>query len=171
LPVPSKIVVATKPPPPVHHIYKPVTHPVVTHQPAPPVPMTHPAPPQASPATHAAPAQSSPAPASNGIPIYGSEMHNILEQNQNVPQALAQLGISGTALVEITVAPDGHVISAKVVRSGGNSLIDQTAYAHAMEARFPPFSADMPSSSLTFIVPVDIEPQTDGSSDSDDSGN
>ncbi len=81
---------------------------------------------------------------------------------------MAQLGVSGTAIVQITVAPDGHVISAKVVRTGGNALIDQTAYAHAMAAKFPPFSADMPSSSLTFDVPVDIEPQTDGS---DDSGN
>jgi TonB family protein len=158
LPVPSKIVVATKPPPPVHHIYKPVTHPVVTHQPAPPVPITHPMPPAA-------------APPSNGIPIYGSEMHNILEQNQNVPQALAQLGISGTAVVQITVAPDGHVISAKLVRSGGNSLIDQTALDHAMHATFPPFGADMPSSSLTFNVPVNITPQDGGSDDSDDSGN
>lgn len=159
LPVPSRIVVATKPPPPVRHIYKPVAHPVVTHQPAPPMPVAHPAPPQSAPVSHAAPAQPA-GPPTSGIPIYGSEMHNILEQNQNVPAALAELGVSGTALVEITVAPDGHVISVKLIRSGGNSLIDQTALDHALHATFPPFSSDMPSSSLSFVVPVDIEPQS-----------
>ncbi len=175
-PVPSKIVVATKPPPPVHHIYRPVTHPVVTHQPAPPVPITHPAPPQVAPVTHAAPSPPAAAPPSNGLPIYGSEMHSILEQNQNVPQALAQLGISGTALVEIVVAPNGHVISAKIVRSAGNPLIDQTALDHAMHATFPAFSSDMPASSQAFLIPVEIQPQPDSSgagsdSDSDSDGN
>jgi TonB family protein len=168
-PVPSKIVVATKPPPPVHHIYKPVTHPVVTHQPAPPVPITHPAPPQAAPVTHAAPAQPSAAPAANGLAIYGSEMRNILQQNHNVPQALAQLGISGTAIVEIVVAPDGHVISAKLVKSGGNSLIDQTALDHALHTTFAPFSTDMPASSQAFIIPVEILPESDGSGSGSDS--
>ncbi len=155
IPVPSKIVVATKPPPPIRHIYKPVPHPVVTHQPPPPVPVKEPAPPQAA-----------PAPPTSGVPIYGQEMHAILEQNQDVPQALAQLGISGTALVQITMAPNGHVISAKIARSSGNPLIDQTALQHALVAKFPPFNAQMPSSTLSFDVPVHIEPQaSDDSSD------
>jgi protein TonB len=151
IPVPSKIVVATKPPPPIRHIYKPVPHPVVTHTPPPPVPVTQPAPPQAA-----------PAPPTSGIPIYGSEMHAILEQNQDVPPALASLGIGGTALVQITVAPDGHVIAAKIIRSAGNPLIDQTAIQHALVARFPAFNAEMPSSTMKFNVPVDIEPQSTG---------
>ncbi len=161
IPVPSKIVVATKPPPPIRHIYKPVPHPVVTHQPPPPTPVTQPAPPQAA------------APPTSGEPIYGQEMHTILQQNQDVPQALAQLGISGTAIVQITMAPDGHVISAKIVRSGGNPLIDKTALQHVMVAKFPPFNAEMPSSTLSFEVPVNISPEgADSDSDSDsDSGN
>ncbi len=160
IPVPSKIVVATKPPPPVRHIFKPVPHPVVTHQPPPPTPVTQPAPPQAA-----------PAPPTSGIPIYDKEIYNILVQNQNVPQALAQLGISGTALVQIVIAPNGHVISAKIVRSGGNPLIDQTALQHALEAQYPPFNAEMPSSTLSFIVPVNISPQGDDSDSDSDSGN
>ncbi len=148
IPVPSRIVVATKPPPPIRHIYKPVAHPVVTHQPPPPVPVPQPAPPQAA-----------PAPPTSGIPIYGHEMYTILEQNQNVPPALASLGIGGTAYVRITVAPNGHVLSATIIRSGGNPLIDQTAVQHALAAQFPPFNAEMPSSTMSFIVPVNIEPQ------------
>jgi len=160
IPVPSKIVVATKPPPPIRHIYKPVPHPVVTHQPPPPTPVTQPAPPQAA-----------PAPPTSGIPIYDKEVYNILEQNQNVPQALAQLGISGTALVQIIIAPDGHVISAKIVRSGGNPLIDQTALQHALVAKYPPFNAEMPSSTLSFVVPVNISPEGADSDSDSDSGN
>jgi len=147
IPVPSKIVVATKPPPPVHHIYKPVPHPVVTHTPPPPVPEKQPAPPQAV------------AQPTSGLPVYGAQMHEILEQNQNVPQALATLGISGTAYVEIVVAPDGHAISAKIYRSSGNTLIDQTALQHALEANYGAFNSQMPTSNQAFIVPIEIQPQ------------
>jgi TonB family protein len=114
-----------------------------------PLPAIIPKPPQAAPPT-------------SGEPIYGSEMHSILEANQNVPPALAQLGISGTAMVEITVAPNGHVLSARIVQSGGNPLIDQTALAHVLEASFPPFNAEMPNATLKFDIPVDIEPQSSG---------
>ncbi len=145
-PVASKIVVATKPPPPVHHVYKPIPHPVVTHQPPPPVPAPQPAPPQAA------------APRTDGEPIYGAQMHEILQANQNVPPALAQLGISGTAYVEIIVAPDGHVISARIAKSSGIPLIDQTALDHALHANFGAFNAEMPAANTKFIVPVDIEP-------------
>jgi protein TonB len=147
IPVPSKIVVATKPPPPVKRIYKPVPKPVVTHQPAPPVPVKTPTPPQPV------------AQPTSGLPIYGAQMHSILEANQDVPQALATLGISGVAYVEIVVAPDGHVISAKISRSSGNGLIDQTALQHAMEAHFSPFNAQMPTTPQAFVIPIDIQPQ------------
>lgn len=152
LPVPSKIVVATKPPP-VHHLYKPIQHPVVTHQPPPPTPVQQPAPPQPAPVQP-----------TSGIPVYGKEMYQILQQNQNVPPALAQLGVSGTAVVQITMAPDGHVISAKIVQSSGNPLIDSTALDHALHPNppFPPFQGDMPSGSVTFTQPINIAPQSDG---------
>jgi protein TonB len=158
-PVASRIVVATRPPPP-RHIFKPIPHPVVPHQPAPPMPVAHPAPPVAAPAAPAAAAPAAPAPFS-GIGPYGSEMHDILQANQNVPQALAQLGISGTAVVQITVAPDGHVLSAKIVSSSGNPLIDQTALQHALQGTFGAFNADMPSKPLVYTVPVEIDAQSD----------
>ncbi len=146
--VPSKIVVATKPPPP-RHVYKPIPHPVAPHPPAPVV-------------THQPPAPQAAAPRTDGEPIYGSEMHNILEANQSVPPALAQLGISGTAVVHIMVAPDGHVVSARIITSGGNPLIDQTALDHALHAKFAAFNANMPNQILGFDIPIDIEPDSDG---------
>jgi protein TonB len=146
-PIPSKIVVATKPPPPVHHIYKPVHH-IVPHveTPTPPVPQPpKPTPPQPQ------------VERTDGEPAYGAQMHAILEANQDVPPALAQLGASGTALIRIEVAPDGHVVSAVVARSSGISLIDQTALDHVREATFPPFNADMPGQTVTFLIPIEID--------------
>jgi len=164
-PVASRIVVATRPPPP-RHIFKPVPHPVTPHAPAPPVPAAHPAPPTpAAPVTSAAPA--APAAPSSGIGAYGSEMRDILQANHDVPQALAQLGISGTAVVHIIVAPDGHVLSATILRSSGNPLIDQTALDHALHTSFGAFSANMPSSSLGFTMPIEITPDSASDSDSD----
>jgi protein TonB len=144
-PVQSKIVVAVKPPPPVHHVFKPIPHPVINHAPPPPTP---------------APVSQAPQPPSaptSGIPVYGHTIHDIIQSNQDVPPALASLGLSGTAEIEIEVAPDGHVVSAKIARSSGVKLIDQTALDHAMHASLPPFNAEMPGATQTFIVPVQID--------------
>ncbi len=168
-PVQSRIVVATKPPPPVRHVYKPVPHPVVNHltakplaKPLPPVPQA-----PAAPATPA-PAPAAPAARTDGIPIYGAQMRSIIEANHNVPQALAQLGLSGEVVVSVVVAPDGHVISASVVHSSGNPLIDQTAVQHTLEASFAAFNADMPAVNTTFVLHIDVQP--DPNAGSDDSG-
>lgn len=146
-PVPSRIVVATKPPPPIRHIYKPVPHPVINHTPPPPTP---------------APVSQAPQPAApptNGIPIYGQQMYSIIQANQNVPPALAQLGVSGTAIIELMVNPDGSVASASVYKSSGIPLIDQTALEHARDAHFPAFNDEMPQTTRAFLVPVEIQPQ------------
>lgn len=166
-PVASKIVVATKPPPPVHHVVKPVHRVIVRHE-TPPMPQSHPAPSQPAPAPAAPAPQESQAPPTSGIPIYGEHMHAILEENQNVPPALAQLGVAGVVLIRITVAPSGTVLSAAIVRSSGVALIDQTALEHVREARFGAFNSEMPSTPESFVIPVDIQPQAEGDSDSGD---
>jgi len=146
LPVPSKIAVATKPPPPVHHVFKPVPKPVINHAPQ---PTPTPQPP--------APA----APPTSGIGPYGNQMYQIIQANQDVPAALAQLGVSGTAVIEIVVAPNGHILSAKVYKSSGVPLIDQTALQHAQNANLPPFNDDMPQAPHTFLIPIEIQPNSD----------
>jgi TonB family protein len=75
-----------------------------------------------------------------------------------VPPVLAQEGISGTAVIEILVAPNGHVISAKVHTSSGISLIDQVALQHAQSAVFPPFNDEMPQVTRAFLIPIEIQP-------------
>jgi protein TonB len=81
-----------------------------------------------------------------------------------VPPALAQLGVSGTVILSVTVAADGHVIAVHVVTSSGIPLIDQTAIDHVKQATFPPFNNQMPTTPQTYTLPVQI-------SASDDSGN
>jgi protein TonB len=87
-------------------------------------------------------------------------MYNIIQANQSVPPALAQLGVSGTAVIEITVAPDGHVISARVIKSSGVPLIDQTALQHAESAALPAFNDQMPNTPHQFIIPVEIDAES-----------
>lgn len=144
-PVASKIAVATKPPPPiVHRVFIP--HPVVNHTPPPPSP---------APVSQA---PQPPAPPTSGIPIYGQQMYQIIQANQNVPPALAASGVSGTAYIRITIAADGHVVSASVVKSSGVPLIDATALDHAEHASYPPFNNEMPDTVQAFTIPVEISP-------------
>jgi TonB family protein len=145
-PVQSKIVVATKPPPRIH--YTPVPHPVINHQPPPPTPV---------PVTPA-PQPVAPAPPTSGVPIYGNTIHDIIQADQNVPPALAATGVSGTVVLSITIAPDGHVISDRVVTSSGVPLIDQTALANVLQQSFPPFNNEMPDAPYTFTIPYEISP-------------
>jgi protein TonB len=148
-PIPSKIVVATKPPPPVHHIFKPVHKVIPRIQPPAPPPVTQPPPTPAPPQP--------PVERTDGEAAYGSTMHAIIQSNQDVPQALAQLGVSGTAIIRVEVAPNGHVVSAEVIRSSGVPLIDSTALDHVRSASFPPFNQNMPGETVAFTVPVEID--------------
>jgi TonB family protein len=161
-PSPSPVVVPTKPPPPpppppVRHVYRPAPHPVIRRvaparapaRPAPPAPPAAPAP-SPRPATPAAP--------TSGIPVYGEQIYSIIQANQNVPAALSALGISGTAVIEIVVAPDGKVLSARVAKSSGVPIIDAIALDHARDAQLPPFNSEMPDRPHAFLVPIRIEP-------------
>jgi protein TonB len=150
-PVQSKIVVATKPPPVIHHIFKPVPHPVINHAPPPPTPL--PVSPQPS---------APPSPPTSGIPIYGSQMHDIIQSNQDVPPALAQLGVSGTCVVRVIVAPDGSVTSASIAKSSGIPLIDQTCLDHTRNAHLNPFNSQMPSTPQAFLIPIEIDATDSG---------
>ena len=157
-PVPSHVPVATErlppppPSPPVRHVAKPAPHPLSQPRPiAPPHPVYQPspAPPPAAPTLPAAP--------TSGIPVYGRQIYEIIQANQNVPDALAELGLSGMAVIEIVVAPSGKVLSARVDKSSGVPVINSTALAHARDAQLPPFNHDMPDRPHAFLVPIRIQ--------------
>jgi protein TonB len=145
---PGKIAVA-KPPPSPRHAHKPAPQPAVQHAPAQPVSAIHQPPPVPPPFS--------------AIRAYDRQIYAVLQANQNVPPALAALGASGSVLLRIIVAPDGHVVSATAIKSSGVSLIDQTALSHALAAHFGPFTPGMPSTPCTFTVPVEIQTPDDNS--------
>jgi protein TonB len=118
---------------------------------------TRPAPP-AVPAPAPAPRPVAPAAPTNGIPVYGEQIYSIIQSNQNVPAILSEMGLSGTAVIEIVVAPNGKVLSARVAKSSGVPIIDATALDHARNAQLPPFNSEMPDRPRAFLVPIAIEP-------------
>ncbi|HVE20862.1 MAG TPA: TonB family protein [Acidocella sp.] len=127
-PVPSHIAVATQPS--VRHISKHMLHPVIRDAPSwerSSAPANKAPPPILAPVSAAPPVGAAPAAPTRGIQSYAAQMYTIIEANQNVPFILAQMGASGTAVIEIEVAPDGRVISARVDKSSGIPLIDATA--------------------------------------------
>jgi periplasmic protein TonB len=162
IPVPTREVPPPPPPPPARHVTKPAPHPLTRRprvtRPARRVPTpTPPAVQQAAPAApHAAPA--APVVPTSGIPIYGERVYQIIQANQNVPEVLAEMGLSGTAEIEIDVAPNGKILSARVVKSSGVPIIDSTALEHARDAQLPPFNHDMPNRPHAFLVPIEIQP-------------
>jgi periplasmic protein TonB len=174
-PVPSQVPVATEqplppppPPPPVRHVARPAPHPLYRHPPV--QPPARPAPARAAPvAQPAAPAAPAAAPTNSaasvvptsGIPIYGQRIYEIIQANQNVPAVLSEMGLSGTAVIEIVVAPNGTILSARVYKSSGVPIIDSTALQHARDAQLPPFNSDMPNQPHAFLVPIQIQPAND----------
>ena len=66
--------------------------------------------------------------------------------------------LSGTAVIEIVVAPNGKVLSARVYKSSGVPIIDSTALEHARDAQLPPFNSAMPNQPHAFLVPIEIQP-------------
>ncbi len=159
---PSRIEIP-KPPPP-----KPVAKPrpprPVPPQPqvARPAPATN-APPttvtsSAPPVANAPPPAAAPVDSSSGIGPYRAGLHNLIESHVEVGPQIAALGVSGTAIIEAVIAPDGHLVSAHVARSSGNGLIDKAALAAVQRGGFRPFGNHMPAAPITISVPIEISP-------------
>jgi protein TonB len=159
---PSRIEIP-KPPPP-----KPVAKPRPP-RPVPPQPQvartspTSDAPPSAvtsnaPPVANAPPPAAPPADSSSGIGPYRAGVHNLIESHVEIGPQIQALGISGTAVIEAVIAPDGHLISAHVARSSGNGLIDKAALAAVQRGGFRPFGNHMPAAPITISVPIEILP-------------
>jgi protein TonB len=163
-PVPSHVPVETRkpppPPPPVPHVSRPVPHP--PHPPYRRPPVRRPAAPPAAPAApRAAPTPAAPVVPTSGIPVYGERVYEIIQADQNVPQVLSEMGLSGRAVIEIVVAPSGKILSARVYKSSGVPIIDATALEHARDAQLPPFNNRMPNQPHAFLVPIQIQAAND----------
>ncbi len=145
-PAPAKIQVQKPPPKPVRRVIRhPPQHHVERQPPQPPPPQV-----QAPRVTNPPP----PAPVQAGTDLraYGRELHDEIQSAIEVPAAIQQLSLSGTAVVTCVVSPDGRLVSFRVSRSSGNPLIDQAALAGVRQHHFRPFVGQP----ATFVIPIEI---------------
>ncbi len=144
-PAPAKIQIQKPPPKPIKRV---VRHPPKHHVEQPPQP------PQPQIQAPRVPNPPPPAPVQAGTDMraYGQELHDQIQSAIEVPAAIQQLGLSGTAYIACVVSPQGRLISARVARSSGNPLIDQAALAGVREHRFRSFVG----ATASFSIPVEI---------------
>lgn len=146
MPPPPRPVPVPRPPP------KPVHHRVVHH---PPPPVHHP-PPQRKPVAQPKPPppKPKPPPPSFNFRQYAASLRGPLQREVPITPAMRMLSLHGTAYIEFTLAPSGHLVSAKIYRSSGNKLIDKAALDTVLHHHFPPFPGH---EDKAFALPIEIE--------------
>ncbi len=84
---------------------------------------------------------------------YLSEVQKTLERNTFNPDAQ----LSGTGLIDFTIAPSGQVLMREVKKSSGLKVLDDAAVATVDRAApFPPMPRGVASGPLTLQVPVEF---------------
>ncbi|HQT88497.1 MAG TPA: TonB family protein [Acidiphilium sp.] len=164
-PPPPPVPALPKPPPPLpHHPHvapkpppKRVIHPPIIRRPPPPTPAppntpTAPAPP--APVVSAPPP--SPAVVQSVEARYVGTIKGIILGNLVVPTAMRNLGASGVATVAFKVAPNGQILSARVLRASDYAAANRAALAAVRDSRFPPFFARMPNHPIIFELNINV---------------
>jgi protein TonB len=134
-------------------------------QPAPPAPKPEPAPPPPQPAPPAPPAKPSwqaGALFGDGVvgaaKLLGSQLRPAEGGKGNIPPAYpllsAQLGEQGIVVVELAIAADGRVSSARVVQTSGYPRLDQAAQTALARWHFTPAVRDGQPVASTMLLPV-----------------
>jgi protein TonB len=152
------------PPPPVPvPVPKPIIHPVIQHvSPRPtkiPVPVKHviihhkPPPPLKKPPPPPAPPPAPKQPPFN-FNAYAAGLRAPLQQEVPISRAMKMLNLHGTAYIEFTLTPSGHLVSASVYKSSGNPLIDKSALETVLHHHFPGFPG---TQNKVFALPVEID--------------
>ncbi|WP_338664956.1 energy transducer TonB [Pararoseomonas sp. SCSIO 73927] len=153
------------PPPPVPVVQPPrprapaprPVRPQVAEQ-APVQPYTPPvaAPPAAVPSPAPAPAApAAPARAAGGLPSnYVGQIQAALRRVQRYPAGARARRAEGVVNVGFVLRRDGTVISARVVRSSGESDLDEEAEAMLRRVSLPPMPDDMAGNTVDMVVPI-----------------
>lgn len=143
-------------PPVVHAVSHPriirhITPPhVVQHiVPQPPLPQVKPAPSPAAPPVSKAQVQSV-------MARYVEEIRARVDANLQVPPQLVSLGLGGTCILEFTLAPDGSLLSSRILTSSGLALVDHAALAALRSSHFMQFLPGMGTAAHTFTMPVRV---------------
>lgn len=91
----------------------------------------------------------------DAIRRYRAALYAAVKNRLRYPPTAERQGISGTAEVRFTLDRSGQVISASLVRSSGNSLLDQAALATVRPgSSLPAAPASVPQSQFTVSAPL-----------------
>ncbi len=172
-PVPPPPQPVPKPPPPLPPPPKPVAQPLP--KPPPPKPIAKPKPiprpvhriahpkPQAKPVPHIEQPVQPPAPPAPAISaaqqasateLYAATLRTKVQENTQVPEAVAMMHLSGVTTLSIELAPSGQLMAVSILRSSGVPPIDRAALASVRATQFPPFSGTMPKHPMMFSLRV-----------------
>ncbi|WP_052954771.1 energy transducer TonB [Microvirga vignae] len=91
----------------------------------------------------------------NVINRYAAQLAAALRSRLRYPDAARSQEISGVATIHFMMQRSGRIISASLVRSTGNNILDQAALATAAPGTaLPPAPDSLPKQQLTFTVPL-----------------
>lgn len=163
LPQPSlpQVTPVPLPPPPhivpharfVHHVELPhhITQPT---PPKPPIQPVDPKPVAASPPVSTAQVESL-------LSRYIEDIRTRVDANLQVPAQLTALGMGGTCVLEFTIAPNGTLLSSRVLTSSGLAMVDNAALEALRSSSFSEFLPGMGTSARTFTMPVHVSGTSD----------
>jgi TonB family protein len=89
---------------------------------------------------------------------YAQAVSDAAAKSTKLPPSLAGSGVSGTAHVQIILAPDGSLISAAISQSSGTTGLDNIALSGVEDAHFPVLPASLPQQAQQFDIPVNFGP-------------
>ena len=91
----------------------------------------------------------------NALQAYSSQIRRRLERNKKYPPAAQSKRLTGVVTVSFTVNRNGSVSGARLVRSSGQSLLDDEVLALLRRvAPLPPIPPEVTQNSVTLTVPI-----------------
>jgi protein TonB len=108
-----------------------------------------------------APVSAAPPPAptvnEDAMTRYAAAIHSIVYSNLQVPDQIAESGLSGNCTLQFTVAPDGTLLDVEVIDQAGLASVNQAALDALRGSRLPPFTAGMPTGPHVFTMVVHVD--------------
>ena len=77
-----------------------------------------------------------------------------IQSRRRYPDDARSQGAEGQVAVRFTVARNGQVLNAQIVRGSGWEVLDKTALAMFRGAQAPPFPSDMPQPEVTTTTSI-----------------
>jgi TonB family protein len=66
-------------------------------------------------------------PGDGGVSAFAAQLRSAVESRKTYPEAARRRGAEGSVRLKLAVAPDGHLLAAKIARSSGSAILDRAA--------------------------------------------